>query len=48
VLAVGGILFCGWLLATRTASQLEMLAAILVTGAALRALARWTRGAATV
>ncbi len=43
VLALGGMLFCGWLLATRTASQLEMLAAILVTGAALRAVARWTR-----
>jgi len=47
VLALGGMLFCGWLLATRTASQLEMLAAILVTGAALRAVAHWTRGAAT-
>jgi hypothetical protein len=41
------MLFCGWLLATRTASQLEMLVAILVTGAALRAVAHWTRGAAT-
>ena len=47
VLALGGMLFCGWLLATRTASQLEMLAAILVTGAALRAVARWSRGGET-
>jgi len=43
VLALAGILFCGWLLGTRTASQLELLGAILVTGAALRAVARWSR-----
>jgi len=43
VLALGGMLFCGWLLGTRTASQLELLGAILVTGAALRAVARWSR-----
>ena len=43
MLALAGILFCGWLLGTRTASQLELLGAILVTGAALRAVARWSR-----
>jgi hypothetical protein len=41
------MLFCGWLLATRTASQLEMLAAILVTGAVLRGVAQWRRSGET-
>lgn len=42
-LAAVGMAFCGWMLATRTVAQLAMLAAILVTGGALRAAAQWRR-----
>jgi amino acid transporter len=47
-LAALGILFCGWMLATRTPRQLAMLAGILTAGAALRAAARFDRTAASI
>jgi amino acid transporter len=39
-LAVGGVLFCAWLLATRPFSQLWPLALVVASGAAVRALVR--------
>jgi amino acid transporter len=44
-LALVGVTFCGWMLATRTVNQLALLAAILVTGAVLRGAAQWKRAA---
>jgi basic amino acid/polyamine antiporter, APA family len=44
--ALAGVSFCAWLLMTRSASQLALLGGILVTGAILRAVARWSRASA--